>query len=416
MCNLNFNEMKNYLLLYFLMVSIAFGACTNDIVVSDNQDRSENEEIVKVGESMKIYSDLIDSFKKGKTRGTDEDIYPDYYGGGYIDDDGSLVIWVKEGFNIPTTLEEHSVIIKEGLYSYNELNKIMEIINTFKGSSLPSSVSANIYMWVLDERNNRIEVYLKNCTDADIDEFKRAVINSPAIVFKAKEGISESWDSIEITYEDILMTRAVINVCAGTKIYAAAQGSTTAKPGSFGYKAKRNGVEGFVTAGHVAAKDDVISRPADGGTSVNIIGKCNVSEHKNNGNLDAAFCVLTSSSFALTNQIGNTGKTYSQYLYRNYAVGTPVSLCGGNTSSTGKITTLKISVEDEKTGVVINDMVGADYASIGGDSGGLVYMSINANNYVLGVHHSGTHSGSTHVTTFCPATRIQDDMGIIPSV
>lgn len=114
------------------MAGIAFGACTNDIVVSDNQDRSENEEIVKVGESMKIYSDLMDSFKKGKTRGADEDIYPDYYGGGYIDDDGSLVIWVKGGFNIPTTLsEEHSVIIKEGLYSYNELNNIMEIIKAF---------------------------------------------------------------------------------------------------------------------------------------------------------------------------------------------------------------------------------------------------------------------------------------------
>lgn len=351
-----------YYVILSTVLSLSVMACSSDdlsnsedsvSVVSGNQDENESGEIVRVKESMKIYSDLMDSFQKEKTRGVSGNVYPDYYGGGYIDDDGFLTILVKSGFNAPMTLSDnHSVIIKEGMYSYNELNNIMEVIDTFKEQSLPSSISANIYMWILDEKNNRVEVYLKNCTSTDIEEFKRNVVDSPAIVFRAKEGIYESWDSIEITYENVLMTRAATNVYAGTKIYAAAQGSTTAKPGSFGYKAKRNGVEGFVTAGHVAVKNDIISIPvSSSGTSigVNAIGKCNVSEHKNNGNLDASFCVLTSSSFALTNRIGNTGKVYSQSLYRNYAVGTSVSLCGGVTNSTGKITSLKVSVEDDKT-------------------------------------------------------------------
>lgn len=67
------------------------------------------------------------------------------------------------------------------------------------------------------KKNNRVEVYLKNCTSADIEEFKRNVVDSPAIVFRAKEGVYESWDSIEITYENVLMTRAATNVYAGTK-------------------------------------------------------------------------------------------------------------------------------------------------------------------------------------------------------
>lgn len=119
MYNLNFDNMRICLLFYLLMVSIAFGACTGDVAVIDNHDESKNEEVVKVEESMKIYSDLMDSFQIGRTHGTDGDIYPDYYGGGYIDDNVFLNIWVKSGFDVPRTLSEtRSVIIKEGMYSY----------------------------------------------------------------------------------------------------------------------------------------------------------------------------------------------------------------------------------------------------------------------------------------------------------
>ena len=154
MYNLNFDNMRICLLFYLLMVSIAFGACTGDVAVIDNHDESKNEEVVKVEESMKIYSDLMDFFQKGRTRETDGDIYPDYYGGGYIDDNVFLNIWVKSGFDdVPRTLSEtRSVIIKERMYSYNELNNIMEIIDTFKEQPLLSSVSANIYMWALDKK------------------------------------------------------------------------------------------------------------------------------------------------------------------------------------------------------------------------------------------------------------------------
>ena len=419
-CNLNFMIMKKYLFFSFFFLSSTIISCTNNDIVVNDLENNDIKCSATIEESMKTYSDLIDSFKKGETRLTNETIYPDYYGGAYIDDDGLLVIWVKDNFDIPIILSENSsIIIKKALYSYNELSKIMDTIDEFKeqSHSLQNLISSNIYMWSLDEKNNRVEVCLKDCSPSAIEEFKRVVTDSPAVVFTRKESISDMWNKVDIIYKNALETRSVINVYAGEKIYAAAEGTSIAKPGSFGYKAQRNGVEGFVTAGHVAAVNDLISIPADNGnSSVYLIGKCTVSKHENNGNLDAAFCVITSSSFAVTNQIGNTGKTYSQFLYRNYAVGSPVFLCGGITSSSGKITSLKVSTEDDETGIVIKDMVKADYASEPGDSGGLVYMTISNINYILGVHHSGTHSGSTHVTTFCPAIRIQDDMGILPSV
>ena len=77
---------------------------------------------------------------------------------------------------------------------------------------------------------------MKNCTSSDIKEFRRSVIDSPAIVFRVKEGISDSWNSVDITYKDVFATRAVTNVYSGTKIFAAVQGSTITRPDSLGIK------------------------------------------------------------------------------------------------------------------------------------------------------------------------------------
>ncbi len=153
---------NSYYVILGAVLSLGAMACSSDDlsnsedslnVVSGNQDENKSGEIVRVEESMKIYSDLMDSFQKRETREVSGNVYPDYYGGGYIDDDSFLTIWVKNGFNAPMTLSDnYSVIIKEGMYSYNELNNIMEVIDTFKEQSLPSSVSANIYMWVLNEK------------------------------------------------------------------------------------------------------------------------------------------------------------------------------------------------------------------------------------------------------------------------
>lgn len=147
--------MKKYLFFSFFFLSSTIISCTNNDIVVNDLENNDIKCSATIEESMKTYSDLIDSFKKGETRLTNETIYPDYYGGAYIDDDGLLVIWVKDNFDIPIILSENSsIIIKKALYSYNELSKIMDTIDEFKeqSHSLQNLISSNIYMWSLDEK------------------------------------------------------------------------------------------------------------------------------------------------------------------------------------------------------------------------------------------------------------------------
>lgn len=61
-------------------------------------------------------------------------VYPDYYGGAYINGDNELVVLVKEEFATMRaagnfiSLISDEVIVNECKYSYNELQEVMEII------------------------------------------------------------------------------------------------------------------------------------------------------------------------------------------------------------------------------------------------------------------------------------------------
>lgn len=198
--------MKKLSFISLFILSCTIISCIDNNITSKLRN-DDNQSTSKVENSIKTYSDLIDSFKNLGIGQTNETIYPDYYGGAYIDNNGVLIVWIKEGSDIPISLSKNSSIkIKKGIYSYNELNKIMDTINKFKeehNSSL-NLISSNIYMWFLDEKNNRVEVCLKDCSSSDIEEFKRVVIDSPAVIFKEKDTTADKCGRVDIIYKNVL--------------------------------------------------------------------------------------------------------------------------------------------------------------------------------------------------------------------
>ena len=102
---------------------------------------------VKEGQSSLQYEKLMDSFEDTETG---ELIYPDYYGGSYINDDGDAVVCVvaenvKEKDralkSIKATTDSSDIKVKNVEYSYKELEKMMELLNEYKQNNPDSEIT-----------------------------------------------------------------------------------------------------------------------------------------------------------------------------------------------------------------------------------------------------------------------------------
>ena len=208
-----------------------------------------------------------------------EPIYPDFIGGLYINDDDYLVIQiVKE--NIPShftkeyflyenilNIDKYS-IVEYVKYSYSELNTInSEISKKFIENN------TNISTFYIDVINNKLTVELKENSKSEVAKFKSEIVNSNTITFINEE---------ELT--------SFANLNPGAKL-----GTYNA---SIGFRAKLNGKNGIVTAGH-----SVIGPGLN--TSVAGIGTLRKRAYTNNSNIDAAF-IETNSSNIPTNTLSIT--------------------------------------------------------------------------------------------------------------
>lgn len=131
------------------------------------------------------YEELINSFPQSKTTG--KKLYPDYYGGSYINDEGKLVIYVTDNSAVPMLFNNDNVIYEICNYSYNELTNIMNQINEFKLSGQDHFANEFNY-YTLSDSENQIIVEFDELTDANIAEFKQKVSSSEAICFAQSQG------------------------------------------------------------------------------------------------------------------------------------------------------------------------------------------------------------------------------------
>lgn len=327
------------------------------------------------------YDELMSSFSCTYS-GNGEKIYPDYYGGSYINDEGQLVVYVTNDVQRPTVLSDNSDVIYEPCaYSYNELLSVMETLNDYKFSYPDDAIANNFNQFGLYDSENRVIVRLDDLSDERVNEFKENVCDSDAIEFK--QG-----------YGPILRE---VNVNAGDGI------SFSGGSASIGYRVKRDGVEGFVAAGHSA--NSIGKSIKYGGIA---FATCKATQIE--GNADCAFCAITNSSYSLTNTLSGTSNTLSTTISEP-GVGTVINKIGMTTGHTsGKVLSTNVSITFSD-GLTTSNLTSADYESDSGDSGCVVYSYIGSTGarLTLGIHTGSSSDGSEAL--YSKANEINDALG-----
>lgn len=359
-------------------------------VADENGIEKYGEEfILNQTEACLSYEKLMDSFEETE----DSEIqYPDYYAGSYINDNGNLVVYkvqsdsLEAGTNeeygtaqIDETLEENigndDFILKDARYSYNELTETMNILNDYKLAE-NNQVANNFNVYWLSDKSNCIFVELNDCSTDAINDFKNEVCDSETIIFKASSGEAEKETKIK----------------AGRKIIC------NNSYGSVGYRVKRNGHIGFITAGHMGEKDDDVYI---GSTK---IGK--IKARKESGSVDAAFVRVTNDDYTPSNILKGTSNKLSTTISEP-GVGTVINKLGATTgATTGKILSKNVTVTLD--GITHTNLTSADYESAPGDSGGTVYSYIGSTEtrLTLGIHCAAI--GSTRY--FVKANQINEKL------
>lgn len=185
--------MKKYLL-FLVVIETLLVSCTNRNDFQKLENRNDTSTV------REMRRELLESFSSTKNAGH---TYPEYFGGMYYLHDDSVVVLVKDDYraDIPEFLNNSScVILKNCRYSLNELNAIMEVIDDcmVNASSL-NPIADNVCLWGVSQQNNCVEILMYECTQSDIDEFRRVVIDSPTLSFKSCKNRGYNWNAISKT-------------------------------------------------------------------------------------------------------------------------------------------------------------------------------------------------------------------------
>lgn len=173
----------------------------------------------------------FDKDEKGVT------IYPDYFGGMYIDKDDRLVIQIIQNEISVSNIEEYLKLtsgysnanLEYVKYSYKELN---EIHNAILDYFLSDNKSVNIVGVYIDVLSNHVVVELKEKSEDTIKLFKEKISDSPMIWF-------EQGQIFEVISD--LNPGDSYGIC------------------SFAYRARLSGKNGIVTAAHCVSSGQNLS-------------------------------------------------------------------------------------------------------------------------------------------------------------
>lgn len=358
------------------MSAVSYAEGRGDLTSDETASLAQYDEafLERQSESAEHYQELQDMLS---VSAYSNDSFTENYGGAYIDDNGNLVVYLKDtDSNSINRLREidTEVIVKPCQYSFNELTGIMNQLNDYKLNGTDEFANEFNY-YKLSDSENKIIVELEELTDENIAKFKDKVCDSESITFEqaTDDGVEE------------------VDINAGSEI------TSSSSSASVGYRAKRNGVAGIVTASHFVKSGDIVT--ANGST----IGSCDASVYS--GAVDAAFVKVTNGT--PTNTINGMGTTLSTTISEP-GVGTVINKRGMKTESTsGKIVSTNASWTIN--GVTFTNLTSATYNSDSGDSGGIVYsyVSSTGTRLTLGIH-KGRKDGNAH---YVKANEINRSLG-----
>lgn len=373
--------------LTFPLVAMAVGllaACTSDALegtLPNDVVRQTPKDAVILLPEAGMQSEAYQSYEalmglmKAQTRSIGvSTVYPEYYGGSYVDENGKLVVLLTSSEtatrsvgNLRGSLPESNVIYKSCTYSYNALNTLVARI-TEKAKSGVSFIYNNVGMFGVDDETNSVMVGLYDNSADVIAQFRSSVADSPALHFVQCSPIQNH----------------ALN-CADSI------GATLSRA-SVGYRAKdKSGNLGIVTAGHFIVANQQLCDPI----SFKAIGVCTQSR-LDDGLIDAAFCKVEVASYMPTNRIAYmtnpTADTLSVDLAQPPA-NLYVNMVGMRSKrQSGKVYIASMNVVDSNQKRILTDVIIAEYATQHGDSGGIVYALTSSTNKRSTV---GINKGST---------------------
>ena len=316
----------------------------------------------------------------------------------FINRYGNLIVMLTDDSNtravkkeICELAENDNVYFQEAKYSYAELIDLMSIIEAYCESDEYKNENYIIHGYGIFDNINKVIVYISSDENVVLDKLKTILNNSEAIVYELQEKQMEDSAS---TFP------------CGSKI------TSNNKTFSIGYRAKYTNssgtvVNGLVTCGHAFASTNSNLVVYQDGTS---IGNVSTTKKQYSGKVDAAFVEL-SSGINLTNKVMSTTTSLSTSVTMNAAAGSTIRLRGYQHLVTGTITSTSFTCNNNTTGVTLSDMVKTNYASISGDSGGVVYYTNSSgSSYVVGIHSRTANDGS--YGAYCKASNINSALGI----
>lgn len=409
-------------------------ACTSeeisidmDTVQAESENSMNRNEMYRIAEEQSVaynhYQRIMELMGTQTRDGSSQSeiVYPNYYGGAYINDDNKLVMLVKKEFattraacDLMSQIDDE-VVITECEYSYSELQGAMEII--VDKIEQNTSFAKKIGMLGIMESENKVLVCLYDKSDENTNWFKNEVIGTEMIRFEEMTPIVEP-EGIRFDSYDMYTRSYSYNTFDCGDSFMVRLANNKGKFGSIGYRAKDEfGSVGYVTAAHNfidslghfhnIARAPIAPYPLLG----HVANECWAYD---DGYLDAAFVEVTSDYHITNNLPVYMGDTLSTEILEPRA-GHNVFMFGQKTLSetsscvTGRVLSTSGIVFDvigDSQIVRVSDVIFAEEYGKLGDSGGVVIglsskdSSVNLFPHTVGIHKGKfTHNGRTYSVT-----------------
>ena len=256
-----------------------------------------------------------------------------------------------------------------------------------KYAEMSTSLKSNLTAIGISQKNNAVVVYLADCSQSRIKEFKNFYDN-PAVVFTNMGKINTdnpclSTQLVNTRSYTTLATISKFPIGAGDTCLISMSGD---KPiyGTFAFRAQETSGQkrcGLVTAGHVVSVGQYCYDK-----DFNPFGICS-SRIVSTGNAEASFipCGYLD-EFNINNYIGGSSSSVLSTTTNKPGEGTYVNKYGATTKRTGGyIQDIDCTVLSEDETATFSDMTLVKCTADGGDSGGIVYTYISKYNTRLTV-------------------------------
>jgi len=358
-----------------------------------------------------------------------ENMYPDSFGGMYIDYYGNLVVLtvdgcqfsrnseqVLDGFNVDTAIvDTGSVSVRAVDFSHSELLSVYYAIADFMAKSWGNDhcvVGNNITSVGIDTSGNRVEVSLLDISQWQLDLFRTEVVDHPALAF-IQVVAGEIWGGL--SREEQPLDPYIDSNVVGVQPFSNAQGHpgstlrTGAAPagrfvGSLGFRVRRGSQNGFITHAH--------------GTTIGMgiyVGARRIGTvSQRHFQSDSSFVSLSYGSTVSDRNpsaahIVATPRTPSNILQGDVVTRISTGARDANAHmqhhpivSSGRVQRTEYTITLPGVGTV--HVLRANYVSYGGDSGGIVVTGSGGNQLIAGITVA-VHA-ATNESVFVLASRI----------